>query len=67
MITQEEKLAALGNTLSALKKERKLAQAIALIDSELPAEDLTSLATLKKQNFFMILMKRSVRTRSMKR
>ena len=51
MITEEEKLAALGKTLLTLKQERKLAQAIALIDSELPAEALTSLAMLKKAEF----------------
>lgn len=67
MITQEEKLAALGKTLLTLKQEKKLAQAVALIDSELPAEALTSLAMLKKQNFFMISMKRRVHTLSTKR
>ncbi|HIB9039676.1 TPA: Vi polysaccharide biosynthesis glycosyltransferase TviE, partial [Citrobacter braakii] len=51
MITQEEKLAALGKTLLTLKQEKKLAQAVALIDSELPAEALTSLAMLKKAEF----------------
>ncbi len=48
MITQEEKLAALGKTCLTLKQEKKLAQAVALIDSELPTEALTSLAMLKK-------------------
>ncbi len=67
MITQEEKLAALRKTCLTLKQEKKLAQAVALIDSELPTEALTSLAMLKKQSFFMMSMKRSVHTRSTKR